>query len=120
MSIDKYIISLQVGKYYSGMELEKHPYTEKSDEIQFKDKFIAGDFYCDNYWYFKFENNKYINIEIDELYKDFLKGKEIEEVNNDRIKPFPKDIKAWSEKTGKTLLFCNTTAEGKHTAQIQF
>lgn len=33
---------------------------------------------------------------------------------------FPKDIKAWAEKTGKTLLFCNTTAEGKHTAQIQF
>jgi tRNA 2-thiouridine synthesizing protein A len=33
---------------------------------------------------------------------------------------FPKDIKAWSEKTGKTLLFCSTDAEGKHTAQIQF
>ncbi|KPJ69640.1 SirA-like protein [candidate division WOR-1 bacterium DG_54_3] len=33
---------------------------------------------------------------------------------------FPKDIKAWAEKTGKTLLFCNTDADGKHTAQIQF
>ncbi len=33
---------------------------------------------------------------------------------------FPKDMKAWAEKTGKTLLFCNTDAEGKHTAQIQF
>ncbi|MBD3414243.1 MAG: SirA-like protein [Candidatus Aminicenantes bacterium] len=33
---------------------------------------------------------------------------------------FPKDVKAWSEKTGKTLLFCNTDANGKHTAQIQF
>ncbi|HZX10389.1 MAG TPA: sulfurtransferase TusA family protein [Acidobacteriota bacterium] len=33
---------------------------------------------------------------------------------------FPKDVKAWAEKTGKTLLFCNTDAEGKHTAQIQF
>jgi len=33
---------------------------------------------------------------------------------------FPKDIKAWAEKTGKTLLFCNTDAEGKHSAQIQF
>ena len=32
---------------------------------------------------------------------------------------FPKDIKAWAEKTGKTLLFC--TSEGsKHKAQIQF
>jgi tRNA 2-thiouridine synthesizing protein A len=33
---------------------------------------------------------------------------------------FPKDIKAWAEKTGKTLLFCNTDETGKHTAQIQF
>jgi tRNA 2-thiouridine synthesizing protein A len=33
---------------------------------------------------------------------------------------FPKDIKAWAEKTGKTLLFCNTDEAGKHTAQIQF
>jgi tRNA 2-thiouridine synthesizing protein A len=33
---------------------------------------------------------------------------------------FPKDIKAWAEKTGKTLLFCNTDGEGKHSAQIQF
>jgi tRNA 2-thiouridine synthesizing protein A len=33
---------------------------------------------------------------------------------------FPKDIKAWSEKTGKTLLFCHTDADGKHSAQIQF
>lgn len=33
---------------------------------------------------------------------------------------FPKDIKAWAEKTEKTLLFCNTDADGKHTAQIQF
>lgn len=32
---------------------------------------------------------------------------------------FPKDIVAWCEKTGKTLLFCNTEG-GKHTAQIQF
>jgi tRNA 2-thiouridine synthesizing protein A len=33
---------------------------------------------------------------------------------------FPKDIKAWAEKTGKTLLFCNTDETRKHTAQIQF
>jgi tRNA 2-thiouridine synthesizing protein A len=33
---------------------------------------------------------------------------------------FPKDIKAWAEKTGKTLMFCNTDETGKHTAQIQF
>ncbi len=32
---------------------------------------------------------------------------------------FPKDIEAWCQKTGKTLLFCNTVS-GKHTAQIQF
>jgi tRNA 2-thiouridine synthesizing protein A len=32
---------------------------------------------------------------------------------------FPNDIKAWSQKTGKTLLFCNTDAEGKHSAQVQ-
>ena len=32
---------------------------------------------------------------------------------------FPKDIKAWCEKTGRTLLFCNTEGS-KHTAQIQF
>ena len=32
---------------------------------------------------------------------------------------FPIDIKAWAEKTGKTLLFC-TSEGGKHKAQIQF
>jgi tRNA 2-thiouridine synthesizing protein A len=32
---------------------------------------------------------------------------------------FPKDIDAWCQKTGKTLLFCNTEGN-KHTAQIQF
>jgi tRNA 2-thiouridine synthesizing protein A len=32
---------------------------------------------------------------------------------------FPNDIKAWCQKTGKTLLFCNTDAAGKHSAQIQ-
>ncbi len=32
---------------------------------------------------------------------------------------FPTDIKAWAEKTGKTLLMCSTDGEGKHTAQIQ-
>jgi tRNA 2-thiouridine synthesizing protein A len=32
---------------------------------------------------------------------------------------FPNDIKAWCDKTGKTLLFCTTEA-GKHKAQIQF
>jgi tRNA 2-thiouridine synthesizing protein A len=32
---------------------------------------------------------------------------------------FPKDIDAWCQKTGKTLLFCNTEGS-KHTAQIQF
>ncbi len=32
---------------------------------------------------------------------------------------FPKDIAAWSEKTGKTLLFC-MDEDGKHHAQIQF
>jgi len=32
---------------------------------------------------------------------------------------FPKDVEAWCQKTGKTLLFCNTEGS-KHTAQIQF
>ncbi len=33
---------------------------------------------------------------------------------------FPKDIKAWAEKTGKTLLFCTDEGGGKYKAQIQF
>ena len=33
---------------------------------------------------------------------------------------FPKDIKAWCNKTGKTLLYCMDDGTGKHTAQIQF
>jgi TusA-related sulfurtransferase len=32
---------------------------------------------------------------------------------------FPNDIKAWCEKTGKTLLMCTTDADGNHSAQIQ-
>ena len=32
---------------------------------------------------------------------------------------FPTDIKAWSAKTGKTLMLCTTDGAGKHTAQIQ-
>ncbi len=32
---------------------------------------------------------------------------------------FPTDIKAWSTKTGKTLLMCMTDGTGKHSAQIQ-
>lgn len=32
---------------------------------------------------------------------------------------FPDDIKAWCEKTGKTLLLCTTDGTGKHTAQVQ-
>jgi tRNA 2-thiouridine synthesizing protein A len=33
---------------------------------------------------------------------------------------FPNDIKAWCQKTGKTLLVCADEGEGKHKAQIQF
>jgi tRNA 2-thiouridine synthesizing protein A len=33
---------------------------------------------------------------------------------------FPNDIKAWAEKTGKTLLFCTDEGGGKFSAQIQF
>jgi len=33
---------------------------------------------------------------------------------------FPNDIKAWAEKTGKTLLFCTDEGGGKNKAQIQF
>ncbi len=32
---------------------------------------------------------------------------------------FPNDIKAWCQKTGKTLLMCTTDANGKHLAQVQ-
>jgi tRNA 2-thiouridine synthesizing protein A len=32
---------------------------------------------------------------------------------------FPRDMEAWCQKTGRTLLFC-TTEGGKHKAQIQF
>jgi len=33
---------------------------------------------------------------------------------------FPNDVKAWAEKTGKTLLFCTDDGNGVFTAQIQF
>ena len=33
---------------------------------------------------------------------------------------FPKDIDAWCQKTGKTLLFCMDEGDGKFRAQIQF
>ncbi|MBT6993866.1 MAG: sulfurtransferase TusA family protein [Candidatus Cloacimonetes bacterium] len=33
---------------------------------------------------------------------------------------FPTDIKAWCEKTGKTLLFCMDDGTGSFSAQIQF
>lgn len=32
---------------------------------------------------------------------------------------FATDIKAWSNKTGNTLLICTTDSTGKHMAQIQ-
>jgi len=33
---------------------------------------------------------------------------------------FPNDIKAWCDRTGKTLLFCMDDGTGSHSAQIQF
>jgi len=33
---------------------------------------------------------------------------------------FPNDVKAWCQKTGKTLLFCNDDGTGTFKAQIQF
>lgn len=33
---------------------------------------------------------------------------------------FPVDIKAWCDRMGKTLLFCQDDGTGKHSAQIQF
>jgi len=48
-----------------------------------------------------------------------LQAGDILEITAD-CESFPKDIKAWAERTGKTLLFCNTDSEGKHSAQIQF
>jgi len=32
---------------------------------------------------------------------------------------FPKDIKAWCDRTGKTLMFCMDDGSGTHSAQIQ-
>ena len=57
------------------------------------------------------------------ILKVAVKAKELQpgdmlEVTAD-CESFPKDIEAWCQKTGKTLLFCNTAGE-KHTAQIQF
>ncbi|MCK4641503.1 MAG: sulfurtransferase TusA family protein [Candidatus Marinimicrobia bacterium] len=33
---------------------------------------------------------------------------------------FSKDIEAWCERTGRTLLFCMDEGDGKYRAQIQF
>ena len=33
---------------------------------------------------------------------------------------FPKDIEAWCQKTGRTLLFCMDEGDGRYRAQIQF
>jgi len=57
------------------------------------------------------------------ILKVAVKAKELQsgdmlEVTAD-CESFPKDIDAWCQKTGKTLLFCNTVGS-KHTAQIQF
>jgi len=48
-----------------------------------------------------------------------LQAGDILEITAD-CESFPKDIKAWADRTGKTLLFCSTDADGKHSAQIQF
>lgn len=57
------------------------------------------------------------------ILKVAVKAKELQsgdmlEVTAD-CESFPKDIEAWCQKTGKTLLFCSTEGD-KHTAQIQF
>ena len=57
------------------------------------------------------------------ILKVAVKAKELQsgdmlEVTAD-CESFPKDIEAWCQKTGRTLLFCSTEGE-KHTAQIQF
>jgi tRNA 2-thiouridine synthesizing protein A len=49
--------------------------------------------------------------------KELKKG-DILEVTSD-CHSFPRDVKAWSEKTGRVLLFCNDEG-GKFKAQIQF
>jgi len=33
---------------------------------------------------------------------------------------FPKDVEAWCQKTGRTLLVCADEGDGKYKAQIQF
>jgi len=47
-----------------------------------------------------------------------LKSGDVLEVLSD-CHSFPRDVKAWSERTGKVLLFCNDEG-GKYRAQIQF
>jgi tRNA 2-thiouridine synthesizing protein A len=47
-----------------------------------------------------------------------LKPGDILEVTSDCLS-FPRDVKVWSERTGRVLLFVNTEG-GKSKAQIQF
>ncbi|MEA1987075.1 MAG: sulfurtransferase TusA family protein [Candidatus Marinimicrobia bacterium] len=50
--------------------------------------------------------------------KDFPEGEMVEIVAD--CPSFPKDIEAWCERTGRTLLFCMDEGDGVSRAQVQF
>ena len=50
--------------------------------------------------------------------KELQKGDMLEVLAD--CQSFPKDVKAWCDKTGRTLLVCADEGAGKFKAQIQF
>lgn len=50
--------------------------------------------------------------------KEFSEGEMVEIIAD--CPSFPKDIEAWCEKTGRTLLFCIDEGDGINRAQVQF
>ena len=58
------------------------------------------------------------------ILKVAIKAKELEEGDMLEVladcQSFPKDLKAWCDKTGRTLLVCAEEGAGKFKAQIQF
>lgn len=58
------------------------------------------------------------------ILKVAIKAKELQEGDMLEVladcQSFPKDVKAWCDKTGRTLLVCADEGAGKFKAQIQF
>ncbi|MCK4668463.1 sulfurtransferase TusA family protein [Candidatus Dependentiae bacterium] len=58
------------------------------------------------------------------ILKVAIKAKELQEGDMLEVladcQSFPKDLKAWCDKTGRTLLVCAEEGDGKFKAQIQF